>query len=592
MAQIYNGVYAIIFVLLYTDALILFQDLPDWGGKRNVKNFVQDDTVNFFKVPWHNNFGVPTDELGCKTIASCYSVDDGCVCDTVVVEVKGFGSTSEISTTEDIENSLHIGAAPPTTYNKGEYTEIYCGIVGLKVFIKGSAPGSCANLNIDTIFHFFDHNGVKTYLKNMVSIVEVNSGISFRNPVHFIDFADRSERDMNYETDAVLDTYFYHPTHPPFLALRMIQRFGISNPSPQYIERVSTAYKNGSYLGRFGAGKYGDLGAMMAAILLDPEARALSLDSDPSHGHIREPIIKITSFLRSLETKWHAPFQVSIFDGPQGQRWYGQGPYRAPSVFSFFQPEFAPAGSISNAGLVSPESNMLDVRLLKLTNSVFQTVKFGVALCYGGFGKFNFGAACPKTEGTITKDAFGELTYSVESGATADDVLDELSLLMTSSRLSETNRRIIKDAFQSTYDSGDKEKGIRIAQQLLFTTPEFHTTNLAHTSGNARHVSSYTNDPPPDSYKAVVFFYMDGGADTFNMLVPKAGCSGGRDYYKEYQKMRGRVALDEDELLNIDARGSDQVCDTFGVNNNFPLLQKLYQEKEAIFFANTGALGK
>ena len=162
--------------------------------------------------------------------------------------------------------------------------------------------------------------GVEKYLKNMVSYVDVigTPGIKFRNPVHFIDFADRSERDMHYEIDAVLDSYIYHPSHPPFLALRMIQRFGVSNPSPQYIERVSTAYKNGSYLGRFGAGKYGDLGAMMAAILLDLEARNFSLDSGPSHGHVREAIIKISSFLRSLETKWHASFQVSIFNGPTG----------------------------------------------------------------------------------------------------------------------------------------------------------------------------------------------------------------------------------------------------------------------------------
>lgn len=559
---------------------------------RNVKNFVEDDTVNFFKVPWVDDSGVPTDEAGCRSLHSCYSVDDGCICETAVMESKYFGSVP--GNKEDVE-ALSIGAVPPTTYDDGEYTQIYCGVAGLEVYVKSSAPGSCENLNIETIFHFIDHNGVEKYLKNMVSHVNVvgATGISFRNPVHFIDFADRSERDMNYETDAVLDTYFYHPSHPPFLALRMIQRFGISNPSPQYIERVSTAYKNGYYADeRFGAGKYGDLGAMMAAILLDPEARAFSLDSDPSHGHVREPIIKITSFFRSLETKWHAPFQVSIFNGPSNVFKYGQGPYRSPSVFSFFQPEYAPAGSITNAGLVSPESNMLDVRLLKLTNSVFQTVKFGVSLCYGGFGRFNFGAVCPKTEGVITNDAFGELTYTAESSATADDVLDELSLLMTASRLSETNRRIIKDAFQSTYDSGDKEKGIRIAQQLLFTTPEFHTTNLAHTSGTARHVSSYSDDPPPNSYKAVVFFYMDGGADTFNMLVPKSGCSDGRDYYKEYQTKRGKVALKADELLSIDARSSNQVCDTFGVNNNFPLLQKLYQEKEAIFFANTGALGK
>ena len=50
--------------------------------------------------------------------------------------------------------------------------------------------------------------------------------------------------------------------------MRLIQRFGISNPSPRFIERVATAYSTGLY-GQIGSGKYGDLGALAAAILLD-----------------------------------------------------------------------------------------------------------------------------------------------------------------------------------------------------------------------------------------------------------------------------------------------------------------------------------
>eukprot|EP00957_Ditylum_brightwellii_P021795 1644675-Ditylum_brightwellii.AAC.1 len=140
---------------------------------------------------------------------------------------------------------------------------------------------------------------------------------------------------MYYETEATLDTYFYHPTHPPFLAIRMIQRFGVSNPSPGFIERVATAYKTGSYMGRIGSGQYGDLGALIAAILLDPETRSLSLDADPSHGHIREPLIKVTSFLRSMGVEYYTP--LSLYGRMTSwQLLIGQGPYNSPSVFSFF----------------------------------------------------------------------------------------------------------------------------------------------------------------------------------------------------------------------------------------------------------------
>jgi uncharacterized protein (DUF1800 family) len=54
-------------------------------------------------------------------------------------------------------------------------------------------------------------------------------------------------RDAHYETDAALDHYFYHPNTAPFVATRLAQRFGVSNPSPGYMERIVAAFRSGSY---------------------------------------------------------------------------------------------------------------------------------------------------------------------------------------------------------------------------------------------------------------------------------------------------------------------------------------------------------
>ena len=115
----------------------------------------------------------------------------------------------------------------------------------------------------------------------------------------FISLSDPEPRDAYAELEEVLDYLFYYPSHPPFLATRIIQRFGISNPSPGFVERVATSYITGSF-GQFGSGKYGDLGAMLATILLDNESRAVVLDADQTHGHLREPLIKVLSFFRSM----------------------------------------------------------------------------------------------------------------------------------------------------------------------------------------------------------------------------------------------------------------------------------------------------
>ena len=91
--------------------------------------------------------------------------------------------------------------------------------------------------------------------------------------------------DAQYETEATLDHYFYHDNTAPFLALRFIQRFVVSNPSPRYVKSVADAFKTGIYSANgstFGGGKYGDMSSTIAAIFLDREARTVVLDKDPS----------------------------------------------------------------------------------------------------------------------------------------------------------------------------------------------------------------------------------------------------------------------------------------------------------------------
>ncbi len=115
----------------------------------------------------------------------------------------------------------------------------------------------------------------------------------------------------------------------------MIQRFGISNPSPRFVETAATAYKNGEYNG-IGSGEYGDLGAMVAAIMLDRESRSVALASDPTQGQIREPLLKVMSFMRAMEYKHDSPLALPFLDSLYSD--IGQGSHEHPSVFSFFLP--------------------------------------------------------------------------------------------------------------------------------------------------------------------------------------------------------------------------------------------------------------
>ena len=59
------------------------------------------------------------------------------------------------------------------------------------------------------------------------------------------------------------------------------------------------AFRDGSYDGVAYSQEYGDLGATIAAVLLDPEARSVTLEADPSHGLMREPLLKLHHVIRS-----------------------------------------------------------------------------------------------------------------------------------------------------------------------------------------------------------------------------------------------------------------------------------------------------
>lgn len=142
---------------------------------------------------------------------------------------------------------------------------------------------------------------------------------------------------------AALDNIFQHDNVGPFVSHGLIQRLVTSNPSPDYVSRVAGVFNNN------GRGVRGDLGAVVRAILTDPEARPdVVADTD---GKIKEPLLRLTQLWRAYDAK---------SDGgryPIDYIWvfFGQGPLQAPHVFNFFGPAFSPPGEFRNRGLVAPE---------------------------------------------------------------------------------------------------------------------------------------------------------------------------------------------------------------------------------------------
>lgn len=185
---------------------------------------------------------------------------------------------------------MKIGAPNPKSFDKGVYRKSKDSTNQVLIYNK-VVDGQQKEYKKSTIFGVKIH-GKRVWFKNTMSSVSIEDKYSFRNPPRFMSLTSPESRDAIYETDEVLNHLFYHPNTPPFVAIRLLKRFGVSNPSPNYIKAVSTAFKTGSYGKKkwpvqFGNGKRGNMEATIAAILLDKEVTTSALDKYPSSGAIR-----------------------------------------------------------------------------------------------------------------------------------------------------------------------------------------------------------------------------------------------------------------------------------------------------------------
>lgn len=222
------------------------------------------------------------------------------------------------------------------------------------------------------------------------------------------------------------------------------------------------------------------------------------------------------------------------------------------------------------------------------------TNRFGIVDCYNmaSFESWRYGSpfACPSTEGdtSLSPAVMSYMSYSsLPTTSSVDDIINDLDLLLTAGRLQGSdNRAIIRSIVEPMM--GDVDKATRAAQQLIFSSPEYHTTNLPRKVDTPREITGYTDKKGP--YKAVVVLMLKGGADSFNMLVPKDQCTTA-DAYEEYVQTRGNLhAIPKNNLTSIYTTGQD--CSEFGVNENLPIVADLYNQNEAVFFANVGTLSK
>jgi len=152
-------------------------------------------------------------------------------------------------------------------------------------------------------------------------------------------------QDAYKDLDSVIDILMSHPNIAPFVSLRLIQGMTTSDPSPAYLERVATVFRDTK----------GNLGKVVTAILLDPEARAgdVPSKSTANFGRMKEPVLVFTSGIRGLgcRSSMKAHWNSTETWTPNNQK-----PFFAYSVFGFYPPNHRTQGT----NVLAPEQKLLN----------------------------------------------------------------------------------------------------------------------------------------------------------------------------------------------------------------------------------------
>ena len=218
------------------------------------------------------------------------------------------------------------------------------------------------------------------------------------------------------------------------------------------------------------------------------------------------------SFISSSELEKNSTARELRLD--RIQTGIGQYAYNTPNVFSFFLPEYAAPGQITESNLVSPEAMVINApTVVGFLNGAYALIDLGLNSCFKGFGGvvhnacqlffYNWFKWDPEIQTMAT------LRYQ-PSTTDAETVVDELALLLTAGRLSPGSRRIVREAYDVEFIAANAASALRLAQKLVISTPEYHSTNTVKRKEQLR-PDPEIPVPSQNEYKAIIILNLNGG---------------------------------------------------------------------------------
>ena len=248
------------------------------------------------------------------------------------------------------------------------------------------------------------------------------------------------------DLDDGLDNILQDPNVGPFIGRQLIQHLVTSNPSPDYVKRITDVFNDN------GSGERGDLKALVKAILLDREARAASTSQS---GHLMHPVLLITTLARAFNAR--SADGTGDSDGylsPQSQT-MGLNVFSPPSVFSYF----SPFGGVPGSSLRGPEFGLLNTSTAVARANVVNTLVFA---------RIAAATAYPFNPSGTSLDFSGIQPLAGDP----EGLVDTLNTLMMSGQMPPDMRSAVITAV-SAVTSSNPLKRVRTAVYLIATSSQY-----------------------------------------------------------------------------------------------------------------------
>ena len=240
------------------------------------------------------------------------------------------------------------------------------------------------------------------------------------------------------DIDDAVDNLFNHPNVGPFVGKQLIQRLVSSNPSPEYVSRISAVFADN------GDGVRGDMQAVIRAILTDPEVANAS--------RVREPFRRFLAANRALNAMPSEGSDIGV-TGLFVQNATGQMVLTAPSVFNFYSPFYRPQGG---QGLISPEMQITtEDTIVGITNLMAQVL-------YSDRPMYNH-SQLPEMR--------LDLASMVSLADNKEELLLRIERLFFAGTMSEHTRSVISGAFDEAAGSTPADR-VKLVLYLALTSPD------------------------------------------------------------------------------------------------------------------------